>query len=62
MIDPLLEQGQVVGHRRPDRLRVDVEIIVNKDVSHTYNLKPRDIRMAVPEFIRGSRSRFPEYL
>ncbi len=70
-LEPLLQgQGQELPFQRrevtfdhvPDCIPVDSEIVVDKDVPHPDDVRPRDTRVCSPEFRRDPPYRFPDDL
>ena len=51
----------VFGHV-PDRIPVDPEVVVDKNVPHPDDVRPRDTRVCGPELRRDPSHRFPDDL
>ena len=60
--DLFFEFGQFVLHNRPYSIYIYTEIAVYKDVSHTDNLGPWNVRIFFFEFIRYFRGSLPKDL
>src|SRR5260370_40555976 len=46
-IDVAFKSWKISHYRRPDQVSVDLEVVVDEDVPHSDNLRPRHIRILV---------------